>query len=189
MPEALLIMSAREVDRAGLIRRVLERRLSQVKAAELMGVTTKQARRMCRAFQLHGLRGLASGKRGKPSNNRSVESLEAEVMALVRDRYSDFGPTLAAEKLAELHGLRVSKETLRHWMKAAGLWLTRKDRIPKPHQPRFRRECLGELVQIDGCDHHWFEERGTSCTLLVYVDDATGRIMELRFVRTESAFD
>ena len=86
--------------------------------------------------------------------------MDGAVDVLVRERYDDFGPTLAAEKLAELHGLRVSKETMRHWMKVSGLWLTRKERIPKPHQPRFRRECFGELVQIDGCDHHWFEDRG-----------------------------
>jgi hypothetical protein len=88
----------------------------------------------------------------------------------------------------ELHGLVVSRETLRHWMKAAGVWRTRKDRIPAPHQPRFRRACLGELVQIDGCEHAWFEDRGPSCSLLVFVDDATGRLMELLFAVTESAF-
>jgi hypothetical protein len=109
-------------------------------------------------------------------------------VALVRDLYGDFGPTLAREKLIELHGIRVAKETLRKWMAAADIWLPRDRRIPKPHQRRYRRSCLGELVQIDGCDHHWFEERGPACALLVYVDDATGRLMELRFVKTESAF-
>ena len=111
------------------------------------------------------------------------------MVALVRERYSDFGPTLAAEKLRELHRFFVSEETLRQWMKAEGLWLTRKQRVPRPHQPRFRRECFGELVQIDGCEHHWFEDRGPSCSLLVYVDDATSRLMELRFVPSESTFD
>src|SRR3954471_13972088 len=99
------------------------------------------------------------------------------------------GPTLACEKLLELHDLQVSKETLRSWLIAAGVWLPRRERIRMAHQPRHRRECLGELVQIDGCDHAWFEERGTRCTLLVYVDDATSRLMELRFVKSESAFD
>jgi hypothetical protein len=97
-------------------------------------------------------------------------------------------PHLAAEKLAELHGLVISKETLRYWMRASGLWATRKDRAPAPHQPRFRRSAFGELVQIDGCEHHWFEDRGPYCTLLVFVDDATGKLMELLFVRAESAF-
>jgi transposase len=189
MPEDLLTMSAKEVDRAGVVRRVLERRLSQTKAAELLGVSARQVRRMCRAYERQGARGLISGKRGKPSNNQALRGVRDQVMALVRERYNDFGPTLAAEKLAELHRFHVSKETLRQWMKDEGVWLTRKQRVPRPHQPRFRRECLGELVQIDGCDHHWFEDRGPACSLLVYVDDATGKLMQLRFVRTESAFD
>jgi hypothetical protein len=107
----------------------------------------------------------------------------------VRERYADFGPSLAAEKLLELHDVRVSKETLRRWLMTAGLWTTRRERTRKAHQPRHRRDCLGELVQIDGCEHAWFEDRGPTCTLLVYVDDATGRVQELRFVQSESAFD
>jgi hypothetical protein len=96
---------------------------------------------------------------------------------------------LAHEKLLELHDIRIGRETLRKWLAAAGLWTTRRERIRKAHQPRHRRDCLGELVQIDGCEHAWFEDRGPTCTLLVYVDDATGRAMELRFVESESAFD
>ncbi|MGO6930107.1 ISNCY family transposase, partial [Rhizobium ruizarguesonis] len=99
----------------------------------------------------------------------------------------DFGPTLAAEKLAERDGLRVSRETLRSWMVDAGLWLSRKQRRTF-HQPRLRREAYGELVQIDGSEHRWFEDRGDPCSLLVFVDDATGKLMQLRFVRSESAF-
>ncbi|NEI59872.1 ISNCY family transposase, partial (plasmid) [Rhizobium leguminosarum] len=94
---------------------------------------------------------------------------------------------LAAEKLAERDGLRVSRETLRSWMVDAGLWLSRKQRRTF-HQPRLRREAYGELVQIDGSEHRWFEDRGPACSLLVFVDDATGRLMQLRFVRSESAF-
>ncbi|TAV40418.1 ISNCY family transposase, partial [Rhizobium ruizarguesonis] len=108
-------------------------------------------------------------------------------MTLVRERYTDFGPTLAAEKLSERDGLRVSRETLRGWMTEAGLWLSRKQRRTF-HQPRLRREAYGELVQIDGSEHRWFEDRGDPCSLLVFVDDATGRLMQLGFVRSESAF-
>jgi hypothetical protein len=115
--------------------------------------------------------------------------LQAEAVEIGRERYADFGPKLAQEKLLELHHLRVAKETLRKWMTLAGLWLPRDQRLRQAHQPRHRRECLGELVQIDGCEHAWFEERGPVCSLLVYVDDATGRLMELRFVEVESAFD
>jgi hypothetical protein len=111
------------------------------------------------------------------------------VLTIVRERYADFGPTLAAEKLSELHGLDLGVETLRQWMIGAGLWVRRQDRLKHVHQPRARRDCLGELVQIDGSEHWWFEDRGPQSTLLVYVDDATSRLMHLRFVETESTFD
>jgi len=109
-------------------------------------------------------------------------------MALVRERYADFGPTLAAEKLGELHDMRISRETLRAWMVADGLWQTRKKRRGRVHQPRYRRDCLGELVQVDGSEHRWFEDRGPKCTLLVFIDDATSRLMHLQFAQTESTF-
>jgi hypothetical protein len=109
-------------------------------------------------------------------------------MDLVRARYSDFGPTFALEKLVEVHGLTVSRETLRGWMVEDGLWQPRKKRRGRVHQPRYRRECVGELIQIDGSDHRWFEDRGPKCTLLVFIDDATSRLMHLQFVQTESTF-
>jgi hypothetical protein len=86
---------------------------------------------------------------------------------MVRQRYIDFGPTLACEKPLELHDLRVSKETLRAWFIGAGIWIPRRERTRTAHQPRHRRECLGELVQIDGCEHAWFEERGPVCSATV----------------------
>lgn len=182
-------MSAKEVDRLGVVRRVLEGRLAQVKAAELLGLTARQVRRLCAAYEAQGAAGLVSRRRGKPSNRRVCAEVQQRAVELIRERYADFGPTLAREKLGEIHGIKVAKETLRKWMVAADIWLPRDQQIPKPHQPRYRRECLGELVQIDGCEHAWLEDRGPYCTLLVYVDDATGRLMELRFVQAESAFD
>ena len=109
-------------------------------------------------------------------------------LAIVRERYEDFGPTLAAGKLAEVHGLPIGVETPRQWVIDDGLWVRRRDRIKRVHQPRHRRDCLGELVQVDGCEHWWFEDRGPQCTLLVFVDDATSRLMHLSFVVSESAF-
>jgi len=103
----------------------------------------------------------------------------------VRQNYRDFGPTLAAEVLSERHGVAISRETLRKWMVEAGLWLSRKQRRTF-HQPRLRRELYGELVQIDGSEHRRFEGRGEPCTLLVFIDDATSRLMQLRFVPSES---
>ena len=113
--------------------------------------------------------------------------MRTEATELVRRSYADFGPTLAAEMLAEKHALTVSRETLRGWMLEAGLWRSRKQRR-QFHQPRLRREALGELVQIDGSEHRWFEDRAEPCSLLVFIDDATGRLMQLRFVPSESAF-
>ena len=132
---------------------------------------------------------LLSKHRGKPSNHRLPAEVRTLALSIVRERYADFGPTLAAEKLAEHHGCSVSRETLRGWMIADGLWQDRRHRLPSPHQPRRRRDCLGELVQIDGSEHAWFEDRGPPCTLLAFVDDATSRLMQLRFVTSESAFD
>ena len=97
----------------------------------------------------------------------------------------DFGPTLATEVLLEKHGVKVSRETLRKWMVEEGLWLSRKQRRSF-HQPRLRRESYGELIQIDGSEHRWFEQRGEPCTLLVFIDDATSKLMQLRFVPSES---
>jgi hypothetical protein len=141
------------------------------------------------AFRTRGADGLISRKRGRPSNRALSSVFRQTVLAIVRERYSDFGPTLAAEKLSELDGLDVGVETLRQWMIGAGLWVRRKDRLKRVHQPRARRDCLGELVQIDGSEHWWFENRGAQSTLLVYVDDATSRLMHLKFVETESTFD
>ncbi|GJG98503.1 ISNCY family transposase [Cupriavidus pauculus] len=114
--------------------------------------------------------------------------LEAQARALIQAHYADYGPTLACEKLRERHGIDLAKETVRRIMIDAGVWVPRKQRPPKIHQPRSRRACLGELIQIDGSDHPWFEDRAPSCTLLVYVDDATSRLMQLLFVPTESTF-
>jgi len=100
----------------------------------------------------------------------------------------DFGPTLAAEKLREAHGIMLGRETLRLWMIEAGAGRDRKQRRKPVHQPRYRRDCVGELVQVDGCEHRWFEDRGPQCTLLVFIDDATGRLMNLQFVESESTF-
>jgi hypothetical protein len=189
MAGELVWMSARELDRLEVLRRVVDGPLSQVKAGELLGLTTRQVRRLCRALERSGPGGLASRRRGRPSNRRLSPELQARVIALVREHYADFGPMLAREKLFERHDLHVGRETLRKWMAAAGIWLPRRERVRRAHQFRHRRACRGELVQIDGCDHEWFEDRARRCALLVYVDDATGELMELRFVEAESAFD
>jgi hypothetical protein len=186
---SVFAMSGRELDRAEVMLRVRERRMTKRKAAEVLGLGERQLYRLYDAYVRHGPPGLISGLRGRPSNRALPDALREAARSLVRDRYSDFGPLLACEKLAELHDVHVSIETLRKWMIDDGLWTPRLQRDKRVHQPRHRRACLGELVQIDGSDHEWFEDRGPRCTLLVFIDDATSRLMELRFAEAESTFD
>jgi hypothetical protein len=182
-------MSERELTRLRVLIDLSDRRLTVDAASTLVGLGRRQVYRLRRAFATDGPTAVVSRKRGRPSNHRHGETYHRTVLALMREHYADFGPTLAAEKLAARHGLRVGVETLRQWMMADGLWEDRRHRLPSPHQPRRRRDCVGELVQIDGSEHAWFEDRGAVCTLLAFVDDATSRLVMLRFVASESTFD
>lgn len=177
-----------EVNRLKVIQDVVDRRLTTHLAAERLGISERHCRRLLQRYRTDGPLGMADRRRGKPSNYQLPAGLAERAVQIIRERYSDFGPTLACEKLAELHGVTLSKETVRKLMMQSGLWIPRRHRAPKIQQPRYRRACVGELIQIDGCDHRWFEERGPACTLLVYVDDATSRLMQLHFVRSESTF-
>ncbi len=181
-----ITMSMRELDRCKVIQAVVEDGLMVWRAAEKLGVSKRQVERLVQRYRQDGPRGLVSRKWGQPGHHQLPPGLESRVRGLIRDSYADFGPTLAAEKLRERHGIEISPACVRRIMIDAGFWVPRKLRPPKVHQPRNRRACLGELVQIDGSDHAWFEDRAPACTLLVFVDDATGRLMQLRFVPTES---
>lgn len=182
-----VLMSEREVHRIEVLSSVVARRMSTSEAASVLCLSDRQVQRLIRTFREDGAVALRHKARGRPSNNRSLEGLRDLTLAIVRERYADFGPTLAAEKLAERDGVKVSRETLRKWMVEDGLWLSRSQRRVF-HRPRLRRECYGELIQIDGSDHRWFEDRDAPCTLIVAVDDATGAIQEMRFVPSESTF-
>jgi hypothetical protein len=183
----VVVMSRSELSRVETLAQVEDGRLPVAQAAALLGLSARQVFRLLGRFRADGAPGLASRRRGRPSNRRLPDEVRAAALTVVRERYADFGPTFAAEKLAKLHDLAISHETLRKWMIAAGLWVERKARPKAVHQPRYRRDCLGELVQIDGCEHRWFEDRGPRCTLLVFIDDATSRLMLLAFVPSESA--
>jgi hypothetical protein len=185
----VLSMSKQEFSRLEVLLRVQSGRLRVEDACTLIGLHRRQVFRLLRGLKQDGAGSLLSKRRSKPSNHRLPTDVHTLALSIVRERYADFGPTFAAEKLADLHGCSVSRETLRGWMVADGLWTDRRHRLASPHQPRRRRECLGELVQIDGSEHAWFEARGETCTLLAFVDDATSRLMQLRFVASESTFD
>ena len=182
------LMSDGELTRLELLRDLDQRRLTVETTAQLLGLERRQVFRLLKAYRSEGATGLISRRRGRPSNRRKPEEVRDEALAIIRKRYWDFGPTLAAEKLREVHGIALGRETLRLWMIDAGIWTDRKQRRKRVHQPRHRRECVGELVQIDGCEHWWFEDRGPQCTLLVFIDDATSRLMHLQFVESESTF-
>src|ERR1700690_425187 len=185
----VLSMSKQEFTRLDVLLRVQSGRLRVEDACALIGLARRQLFRLLRGLKQDGAPSLLSKRRGKRGNHRLPDEVRSLALSLVRERYADFGPTLAAEKLAEVHGCSVSRETLRGWMIAEGLWTDRRHKLPSPHQPRRRRDCVGELVQIDGSEHAWFEARADKCTLLAFVDDATSRLMQLRFVAPESAFD
>ncbi|WP_189493437.1 helix-turn-helix domain-containing protein, partial [Formosimonas limnophila] len=179
--EATISMKLRELERLDVIQAVCRRELSTWRAAEKLGVSCRQIHRLVNRFIEHGPAGLISRHRTrKPSNQISPRILQ-QVLEIIRERYHDFGPTLACEKLREVHNINLAKETVRRLMTNANLWITRKKRAPKIQQPRLRRSCVGELIQIDGSDHDWFEGRAPRCTLLVFVDDATSRLMQLHF--------
>lgn len=180
-------MSERDLNRIEVLSQVTQGRMTAVTAANVLGLSRRQVHRLLKTFQTDGAGAIRHKARGRRSNNRIDSAVRAFAVTLVKESYADFGPTLAAEMLAAHHGLTVSRETLRKWMQDAGIWLSRKQRRTF-HQPRLRRECLGELIQIDGSDHRWFEDRGPICTLLVFIDDATSTLMQLRFVRSESTF-
>jgi hypothetical protein len=182
-------MSDKEFSRLDVLLDLEAGRITIRDAGERMGLRRRQVFRLVKAFRQRGAASLVSCRRGRLSNNRLPKAVRDLAMAIVTERYADFGPTLAAEKLAEVHGCRVSRETLRQWMIEDGLWLDRRRRLPSVHQPRNRRERVGELVQIDGSTHAWFETRGPACTLIVYIDDATSRIQHAAFVPSESTLD
>ncbi|AZB66416.1 ISNCY family transposase (plasmid) [Cereibacter sphaeroides] len=182
-----VLMSERELNRIEILSKVLDRRMTTTEASGLLAIGPRQVQRLLRRLREDGAAATRHGLRGRPSNHRLSPGLRDLALALVRETYVGFGPTLAAEKLAERDALHVSRETLRKWMVEDGLWLSRPQRR-RFHQPRLRREHLGELVQIDGSDHRWFEDSAPPCTLLVFIDDATSRLMEMRFVPSESTF-
>ena len=176
-------MSRREGMRLEAMGRVRRSEITLAKAAELLGLSYRQAKRVYARYRSQGDRGLVHGLRGRVSNRRRDE-LRQHALAVYAQRYQGFGPTLASEYLAREDGVHVHAETLRQWLLAAGLW--QRHRQHKPHRLRRpRREHCGELVQMDGSYHDWFEGRRGWAVLMVMIDDATGRIYA-RFFEQET---
>ena len=170
----IIVMSSEESRRISIINQALEKQISQKKAAEVIGLSYRQTRRLVGKLREEGNRGLIHKSRGKPSNRKIDDKLRAKVIQRCDKKYRDFGPTFASEKLYELDGIKVNDETLRLWLISGG----RRDwqRKARPHRRwRERKEHFGEMVQMDGSHHDWLEGRGPWLILMGYVDDATGK--------------
>lgn len=170
----------RHVASTQIIRDSVSRQITQEQAADRIGLSIRQVKRLVQRYRVEGPQGLVSRHRGRRPNNAFTPDFRNLVISLIRDKYPDFGPTFACEKLREIHGLALSAETLRKWMVEEGLWRERRRKIVRIYQRRQRRLCYGELIQIDGSPHDWFEGRGPRCTLIVFIDDATSALLHKR---------
>lgn len=188
MKKDLLTMSKKELTRLEIIQKLEEKRMKQKEAGEMLGISARQVRRLLTRYKQEGAAGLISKRRGRPSNNQLDAQLKKKALKLLHSQYPDFGATLACEKLEERNGIKLSRESVRQIMIAEGLWKPRKHKRPRIHQMRIRRVCVGELVQIDGSPHNWFEDRGPRCNALVFVDDASGQLMQIYFTPEETTF-
>lgn len=186
--DKILDMSTKELTRLEVMQRLKDKRLVQKEAALLLGLSVRQVKRLWQRYKQQAAKGLVSQRRGKTSNHHLAARVVQQALNLIKKKYADFGPTLAHEKLQEIDHVPISRESVRKLMIEEGLWKPKRRKKEVVHQMRERRACFGELVQIDGSDHAWFEERGERCTLLVFIDDATGQLLELRFVTDESFF-
>ncbi len=173
--QELFMMTGEENRRLYVIQQVIERKIRQRQAAELLGRSVRQIRRLVRRIRQDGPRGIGHRLRGRRSNRRHPEPLRQRVLALYGAHYADFGPTLAREKLAERHHVRLGRETLRRWLVAAGLWSGARH-APRHHLWRERKACCGEMIQVDGSHHDWLEGRGPRLVLMGYIDDATNHV-------------
>ncbi len=171
----IIEMSQRELTRLHVIHKAIEGLLKQKEAAELLSLSNRQIRRLLKKAGEEGDVGIIHKSRGKPSNRRLPKKIKDKVIELYRQKYVGFGPLLASEKLLERDGITVNDETLRKWLIETGDWKkTRKGR--KHRQWRPRKHHFGEMIQIDGSHHDWFEGRGPECVLMGYIDDATGKV-------------
>ena len=185
--EKIFSMTEKDLSLYNLILKTEEGALKQVKAAELLGISDRHYRRLLKGFREKGHEALLSKKRGKPSNRRIKDSIRSQIIEKLKTTYQDCGPYFAWQKLVSVEKIQVSDETVRQIMIEEGLWESKKRKRLKLHQQRLRRSCEGELIQMDGSPHAWFEDRAPKCCLLGFIDDATSKIKHLQFVPSESS--
>ena len=183
MAKEVLQMTQWDVDRIKTLHLAIQRKITQKKAGELLGLCRGQANRLCQKIKKKGDRAIIHGLRGRPSNHQLPQGLIDKAAKRLKKRYPDFGPTFAAEKLLEVEGIKLSDETIRQLMIKLDLWKEKKRRATH-REWRERKDCFGEMAQMDGSGHDWFEGRRSKCVLLASIDDATSRIF-LRFTEHE----
>jgi transposase len=172
--EDIIAMTQGELKRLHIIRKALDKSITQAEAAGIIGVCLRQAQRIVKAVKVEGDKGVIHKSRGQTSNRALSDKIKDKALKLYKEKYHDFGPTLGSEKLFEIDKIKINDETLRLWLLEAGI--SYKKRKSRPHrQWRERKHSFGEMVQMDGSHHNWFESRGPECVLMGYIDDATGR--------------
>lgn len=171
----ILTMSQKELKRLHVIHKVIEGSLTQVRAAEIILLSERQIRRIVKRIEAEGDKGIQHRSRDKGSNRKAPKKLVERVRHLYQERFRGFGPTLTAEKLSELEGIQVSKESVRTWLMESGQWQKRR-KVGTHRHWRERKSCFGEMLQLDGSHHDWFEGRRPKCVLMAYIDDATSRV-------------
>lgn len=168
-------MSQGECQRLHIVRKAIDKELTQVEVAKILDLSYRQIKRMIKRVREEGDTGISHKLRGKESNRAIAVKIKEKALKLYKEKYSDFGPLLASEKLSEIDKVKVKDDVLRNWLIEAGLWqLSRKQR--KHRQWRERKHRLGEMIQIDGSHHDWFEGRGSECVLMGFIDDATNHV-------------
>lgn len=181
-------MNAKEVERITIMENLLAKSIKQKHAGRQLGISVRQIQRLVKRYKAEGAKGLINKNRGRVSNRLLPEEKRKQIVNLIKASYPDFGPTLACEKLLERDGVKCSSETVRKIMTEEGLWNPKKKQIMEIHTYRGRRPCIGELIQLDGSPHKWFEDPTESCTLAAFIDDATSKIMDGEFVDYEGTF-
>jgi len=170
----IIAMTQGELKRLHVIRKTLDKSITQIEAANIIGLCLRQVQRIVRAVRTEGDKGIINKARGKTSNKALPDKIKCRALKLYKEKYHDFGPTLGSEKLFEIDKIKINDETLRLWLIDAGI--SYKKRKARPHrQWRERKHSFGEMIQMDGSHHDWFESRGPECVLMGYIDDATGR--------------
>src|SRR3990167_8321909 len=173
-------MSKKEINQTGVFERLAKKEIKQKEVAKMLDLSTRQIRKKLKEFRRLGPVSLIHKLRGKPSNNHLDDNLINKALEIIEEKYPDFGPTFASEKLWENHMIKINSESLRLKMIKVGLWQAKAKKIS--HRSwRERKECLGELVQLDGSPHDWFEGRAPICTLLAFIDDSTSKVLHLEF--------